>query len=122
MSKTGDKFNFLRDRKRAVEETETETEVETLPGEPAEPATVLPKPEVKADLQSRFEQPKKMGRPRGKRSDPDYEQVTAYIRRNTYTATKIALLQENQGREFSELVEDLLSEYLGTQKSNNSKV
>jgi uncharacterized Rmd1/YagE family protein len=57
-------------------------------------------------------QSKKMGRPRGKRSNPDYEQVTAYIRRETYTATKIALLQEGLGREFSELVEDLLTEYL----------
>jgi hypothetical protein len=54
------------------------------------------------------------GRPRGKLSDPDYEQITAYIRKDTHKDTKIALLQEGQGREFSELVEDLLSEWLKT--------
>lgn len=52
------------------------------------------------------------GRPTGKRSDPDYEQVTAYIRKNTHKDIKIALLQDGQGREFSELVEDLLSGWL----------
>lgn len=55
---------------------------------------------------------KKRGRPKGKRSDPEYEQVTAYIRKATHTSVKIALLQENQGREFSELVEELLSQWL----------
>jgi hypothetical protein len=64
--------------------------------------------------------PQKSGRPRGKRSNPDYEQVTAYIKRETYRNTKIALLQQGNNQEFSELVEQLLSEWLSTQKSNNS--
>ncbi len=64
--------------------------------------------------------PQKSGRPRGKRSNPDYEQVTAYIKRETYRNTKIALLQQENKQEFSELVEQLLSEWLSTQKSNNS--
>lgn len=51
-------------------------------------------------------------RPPGKRSDPSFEQVTAYIRRRTYQQVKIALLQENQGREFSDLVETLLADWL----------
>lgn len=54
----------------------------------------------------------KMGRPRGKRSNPDYEQVTAYIRRETYTAIKIALLQRGKTRGFSELIEELLTAHL----------
>jgi hypothetical protein len=52
------------------------------------------------------------GRPAGKRSDPAYEQVTAYIRRDTHKDVKIALLQNGQGREFSELVEELLAKWL----------
>ena len=64
--------------------------------------------------------PQKSGRPRGKRSNPDYAQVTAYIKRETYKNTKIALLQQGNNQEFSELVELLLSEWLSTQKSNNS--
>ena len=58
--------------------------------------------------------PKRRGgrRPRGKRSDPDFEQVTAYIRKHTHQAVKITLLRESTGQEFSELVEDLLTKWL----------
>ena len=66
--------------------------------------------------------PQKSGRPRGKRSHPDYEQVTAYIKKETYRNTKIALLQQGNNQEFSELVEQLLSDWLSTQKSNNSNI
>ena len=52
------------------------------------------------------------GRPPGKRSDPDFEQVTAYIRKHTHQGVKIALLQEGNGQEFSELVEGLLAKWL----------
>lgn len=63
----------------------------------------------------------KKGRPKGKRSNPDFEQVTAYIRSETYRQTKIALLQQKESRDFSELVEKLLAEWLSTQKGKNSK-
>jgi hypothetical protein len=46
----------------------------------------------------------------GKRSDGDYRQVSAYIRKDTHQRVKIALLQEE--REFSELVEELLNGWL----------
>jgi hypothetical protein len=59
---------------------------------------------------------KRRGRPTGKRSDPDYEQTTAYIRKETHRNVKIALLQEGEGREYSELVEDLLSGWLKARK------
>jgi hypothetical protein len=52
------------------------------------------------------------GRPTGKRTDPDYSQVTAYIRKSTHHGVKLRLLQEGQGREFSELVEELLAGWL----------
>ena len=58
---------------------------------------------------------------RGKRNDPSYTQVTAYIKKETHYQVKLALLQEGSDREFSELVEDLLTEYLRTQQLNNSK-
>ena len=51
-------------------------------------------------------QMRRVGRPRAKRSDPAYQQVTAYIRKDTYTAARKLLLDD--GREFSELVEELL--------------
>jgi hypothetical protein len=64
-------------------------------------------------------QPSKRGRPKGKRSDPDYEQVTAYIKKETYRQTKIALLQQGEVQDFSLLVEQLLAEWLSTQNSKN---
>jgi hypothetical protein len=56
----------------------------------------------------------KRGRPAGKRSNPDFEQVTAYIRKRTHADVKIALLREGQKREFSALVEDLLAGWLAS--------
>jgi hypothetical protein len=52
---------------------------------------------------------RKIGRPRtGKRSNPDYQQVSAWIKRETYgRVTKRLFLKEARG-EFSELVEELL--------------
>jgi hypothetical protein len=70
------------------------------------------KPEA---LKSRVAE-KKRGRPAAKRSDPDFLQVTAYIRKETHRKTKIRLLEEGQGREFSELVEVMLEEWLGRKK------
>jgi hypothetical protein len=46
----------------------------------------------------------------GKRSDNDYRQVSAYIRKETHQRVKMALLHEE--REFSELVEELLSDWI----------
>ena len=46
----------------------------------------------------------------GKRGDPDYRQVSAYVRKDTHQKVKRALLEED--REFSVLVEDLLRDWL----------
>lgn len=56
------------------------------------------------------------GRPSGKRSDPNFVQTTAYIRGDTYKAVKIALIEEDQNKEYSELVEELLSKWLKSRK------
>lgn len=65
-------------------------------------------------------EPVKKGRPKGKRSNPDFEQVTAYVRSKTYRQTKIALLQQEELEDFSELIEELLTEWLSTQKGKSS--
>jgi len=53
---------------------------------------------------------KSPGRPKGKRSDPHYTQVTSYVRKETYKQVKRELLDDE--REFSELVQQLLEEWL----------
>ncbi len=53
----------------------------------------------------------KMGRPKtGKRSNPDFRQITAWVRRDTYLAVQRRLL-DTEG-EVSELVQALFEEWL----------
>ena len=56
------------------------------------------------------------GRPPGKRRHPDFEQTTAYIRKDTHHQVKLALLRELKGLQFSELVEELLCAWLKSQR------
>lgn len=51
-------------------------------------------------------------RRRGKRTHPDYVQVTAYVRQETYRRARIKLLESTKPQEFSEIVEDLLTRWL----------
>ncbi len=59
------------------------------------------------------------GRPAGKRSDEETVQVTAYIQAETHYATKIALLTNSRRggpkKDFSDLVQELLSKWLEVQ-------
>ena len=61
------------------------------------------KPEIKKEREKRV----------GKRSHPDYAQVTAYVRKDTHEEVMRAIYKR---REFSELVEELLIEWLKKEK------
>lgn len=50
--------------------------------------------------------------PIGKRCNPKYVQVTAYILASTHREVKIALLQQPDKQQFSDLVEQLLQGWL----------
>ena len=99
-AKAGSKFSGLmaavKDRQDDIPE----------PGEVKLKATVDPEDAVNS------EEAVRRGRPRGKRSSSDFVQVTAYISKDTHRGVKIALLREGDGREFSELVEELLAGWL----------
>jgi len=45
----------------------------------------------------------------GKRSDPDYTQITAYIRKDTH---EMVMRKIYKRQEFSELIEELLSDWM----------
>lgn len=80
---------------------------------PQEKATE--QPPVKMDLQSNKNDDAtvpKRGRPNGKRSNAEFQQVTAYVRRNTYRRVSIKLLDRENKGEFSELIEELLQNWL----------
>jgi hypothetical protein len=119
---------------KAAKERETDTEIATAQAPFAaeieekaleqveSPTEKLPEQERSPLAEDEISsQPSKRGRPKGKRSDPDYEQVTAYIKKETYRQTKIALLQQGEVQDFSLLVEQLLSEWLSTQNSKKPK-
>lgn len=56
------------------------------------------------------ETPKRQGRSKGKRSDPDYEQVGAYIPKELNKQVKRLLIDEDM--DFSDLVAALLEEWV----------
>jgi len=57
--------------------------------------------------------PPKLGRPKtGKRSNPEYRQVSAWVRRETYDRVVRRLFVKENRREFSELVQSLLEDWL----------
>ena len=81
------------------------------------PAEAKPKP-AKRKASARADASRKVGRPPGKKSDPDYAQVTVYLRKDNHLAAKKRLLDD--GKEFSELVDELVSTWL--EKSGSPKV
>lgn len=105
--KAGSKFSGLlaavKDRQNEDETPEDETPQEAPPTH----AQAAPIKNTRAGDGGRGP-----GRPRGKRSSAEFVQVTAYIGRQTHRDVKIALLTEGKGGEFSELVEELLAEWL----------
>ena len=65
--------------------------------------------------------PRRVGRPPGgKKSSADYVQVSAYVRKRLYRDVKIALLMDDDGRDFSELVDGLLAGWLERRKGNDA--
>jgi hypothetical protein len=62
---------------------------------------------------------KKAGRPSGKRSNPGYEASSVIIRKGTKKSVQRILLDDEQERDFSELVEELLCNWLATQRGGS---
>lgn len=53
----------------------------------------------------------------GKRTDPDFKQVGAYVKKDTYLQIQ-KLLLDKPDKDFSDLVQELLSGYLDKQLSD----
>lgn len=57
-------------------------------------------------------------RRQGKRTAPDYVQVGVYIPKQLHNQAKVMLIHEGADRDFSQLIGDLLSEYVNKQVPN----
>lgn len=90
---TGSKFSSLRAMR---ERREQEAEAEQVSPAPSPPAQEEPK--------------RRVGRPPGKRSNPEYQQVTVLLHGQTYLEARKRLLDER--KEVSTLINELLSEWL----------
>jgi hypothetical protein len=58
-------------------------------------------------------QPKatRIGRPPGKRSNPDWEQTTLFVRKETKRAAMRRLMDDGSGQDLSEVIEQLLAKW-----------
>jgi hypothetical protein len=58
------------------------------------------------------EEPVSTRRPQGKRAAPGYVQVGVYIPKKLHNEAKVKLIQEDADRDFSQLIADLLTDYV----------
>lgn len=116
------KFSSIFQAAQEPEETPQETAAEAItpisePETSVAAATVVTEPAPAAESTSRTTT--------GKKSDPRYKQVTAYVRKDLHRHVTDALYDEVRGREdakrkeFSELVDELLEQWLKTRSGHN---
>lgn len=102
---TDDSKNRFRDVMNAARNREQ------LPPQP--PASISPAPAAQQVQPQAQPGPAKRGRPvNGKRNNPEYEQVGAYIPKELYRKVKIRLLELEPEGQFSDLVEFLLTRWV----------
>jgi len=53
-------------------------------------------------------------RAKGKSSNPDYVQISAYVRKDTHKDARKLLLDDEQGRDLSDLMEELLQQWVNS--------
>jgi hypothetical protein len=88
------------------------------PAEAVEAPPTLPPAPAKAAKQPKASPPpaqegRKVGRPAvGKRGNPDYTQVSVLLNKERYTQARIALLQAGGSKDMSDLVDELLTNWL----------
>jgi hypothetical protein len=94
------------------EQQDAPAEVPASPEPAPPPAKAKPARQTKPTPPS-VEQPRKVGRPAvGKRGNPDYTQVSVLLNKARYTQARIALLQAGGAKDMSDLVDELLSNWL----------
>ena len=69
-------------------------------------------PVAQIHASSPAEEPAPTRRAPGKRAAPGYVQVGAYIPKKLHNDAKVKLIQEGADRDFSQLIADLLTEYV----------
>lgn len=122
MGKKANRFSALRELRLNRQEEQVEPVIEK------NTAIALSKePEASVKSKSNSKSKKKVGRPAGRRSNPDYTQISAYIPLELLLSVQDELAHErriNQTRTVrpvSALVEELLDGWLKTRKCKNAR-
>lgn len=106
------KFDNLLKTVRGEEPPEEPTVHTAAKSKPARKASRKVTTPARSLVSAQSNETKRRGRPPAKHSDPDYVQATAYIKKVTHRDVKIELLKVDPPFEFSELVEQLLANWL----------
>jgi hypothetical protein len=106
MAKAG-KFAALADFRQAQDEPEAATVTAPEP-EPTPPAAPPAEPVQEA--------PKPRGRPPGKRSDPAWKLYSHFLKRKTQREAAALLLDRDDGRDLSDVLQGLLAQWLVEEK------
>jgi hypothetical protein len=72
-------------------------------------------PIAQTNPQSSVADPQPIRRRLGKRTAPDYVQVGVYIPKQLHNQAKVLLIHEGADRDFSQLIGDLLAQYVNKQ-------
>ena len=122
------KFSSIFEAPHEPEETIEETSTQAI--------VPIPQPDTTATAVASVPEPTATGQTptpgsaartkTGKKSDPDYKQVTAYVRKDLHEKVADALYDESRDREdrkrkeFSELVDELLEKWWQDQTRHNT--
>jgi hypothetical protein len=79
------------------------------------PEPQLEDPRGRTDMPAPIVQPKPIGRPPGKRSDPAWKQFSVLLRKDTHKAVSRILRDREDGQDFSGLVQSLVEDWLKKQ-------
>lgn len=134
--RSGSSFTGLRDRQESLngelEEIGTsldveESDSETITAMEEAPEVTLETKVTKKQSASEGKVFRSVGRPKGRRSNPDYTQISAYIPLELLQSIQDVLAAERRSlgrrtaRPVSDLVEELLSEWLKCQNGKDLK-
>lgn len=134
------RFSPLRERLDKYQEAEIQEDVESAESESiVGEGTVTPPSESSPPIEEKLEKPKAVaesapakpkkrgpGRPRGRRSDPGYTQISAYLPLELLLEVQDELAEERREqlkrtpRPVSDLVEELLADWLKKRKRKKS--
>jgi hypothetical protein len=130
MTEQNSRFSSLRELRQERKHSTVPDQVDSVPNLPSH---TLVKEETLAKLnvvqteKADGDSKRPPGRPPGRRSNPDYTQITAYIPLEILLEVQEVLAQDRRGsktrtaRPVSDLVEELLTEWLKARTSKNLK-